>query len=247
MFPPADPLEPTALMGSLFLLERAKAPEAAANACFEYAEKFKDNPWSAFVALRGWAYRETFEGYAAVSNAYKQFSEQGANYPLAEQAKLLMWFHQAPTNALLGVHPFVKHNIYMDGQPVADADNALALFVFPVGLAPGEHEITVELSPTRRDGQFAVYLRAHGTNILVDGSWEYARKRPATWPRSSDPSMEWKTIEESGLYLMPCMAFWQFMPNAFIDMQSQPLSRPWIGWADGKEPAYLRRKFVIYP
>lgn len=245
MFPPADPLEPTALMGALFQLERGGAMNAAAEFCFEYADKFKDNPWSAFAVLRGWAYREAVSGYGSVSNIYKVFAEQAANPVLAEQARLLVWFHQSPTNALLGIHPFGRHQVYLDGAPVADVDNPFSLFTFPVSLPPGEHEITVELSPTQRDGQFSTFVRAHSTNILVDAAWEYSRKRPATWPGSADPGVEWKPIEEAAIYRMPCMAYWKFVPNAFINMQSQGLSRPWSGWAEGKESAYLRKKFVI--
>ncbi|MEI6807829.1 MAG: glycoside hydrolase family 172 protein, partial [bacterium] len=245
MFPPADPLEPTALMGALFQLERVGAMNAAADFCFEYADKFKDNPWSAFAVLRGWAYREAVSGYGAVSNIYKAFAEQAANPALAEQARLLLWFHQSSTNALLGIHPFGRHQAYLDGAPVADVDGPFSLFTFPVGLPPGEHEITVELSPTHRDGQFSIFLRAHSTNILVDAAWEYSRKRPATWPGSADPGIDWKTIEEAAIYRMPCMAYWQFVPNAFINMQSHGLSRPWTGWAEGKESAFLRRKFII--
>ena len=244
-YPQPDPLESTAIMAALFELERVKQFDAAAEMCREYAEKYPTAPWFSAVMLRAAAYREAVEGYGAVSNVYQDCAARTKDPEAAVQATNLMWYHEAATNALLGIHPMGKVRIFLDGKPVVEGDNPAALMGAPVPLEPGEHELTAELSPTRPHGQFSMYLRAHGTNVTADAAWEYSRKCPASWPRSEDSTVQWKLVEEP-LCMMPSMTYWQFLPNAYIEMQSgRQLIRPWAGWHDGKATAYLRRRFVI--
>jgi hypothetical protein len=200
------------------------------------------------LRLRALAYREELEGFGAVSNSYREVSEKTNSVELAREAGNLIWFHGADTNALLGINAFCRFRVYLDGVPVGGGDDPTSLFVYPVDMSPGSHELEVEITPTRPDPFLLAYLRTHSTNIITDASWEYMRHKPAGWPSPHAATDEWKLVEHPR-HCLPKMVYWQFVPNAYIVMQSTCGGiRP---WPESETPsgenmtAYLRKKFVI--
>lgn len=245
---PADPLEPTALMAHLFELERAGLWEEAAQRCLAYVQKFQGAPWRNTVLLRAAAYRERTAGIDAARPEYEQVRKGAAGTPAASQAEQLLWFHAGSSNLLVGSQTRAQHKVYLDGQLLGEGNKPESLLVWQGHVAPGPHELTVELKPVRNASWISMAVRAHGTNFVTDASWECTRTRPAAWPRSGDdPAQTWTPLEEmGGDGMLPRMDAWQFEPNAFIAMQSgRQLYSPWAGWDKAGETAYVRRRFVI--
>ncbi|MDI6773832.1 MAG: DUF2961 domain-containing protein [Verrucomicrobiota bacterium] len=249
-FPPPDRIEPMTVMAQLFELERIGHHQEARDRCLEFAEKFPIPALSELLRLRAAAYDEALGHPEKATPVYERTAAGDAGSAAVRQAQDLLWFRQSATNALLGGQINARHRVFLDGQPVLDGDNPLDLTVVRVGLAPGEHELAAELTPTRPDAWFSLHLRARGANIVSDASWERTATRPAAWPDTrGDSNVIWSRVNElSTADMLPRMSFWQFTPNAFVNMQSGiQLVRPWQGWSGGQErgPAYVRKRFVI--
>ena len=244
-FPPADPLEPTAIICRLIELERLGHFDEASEVSRQYAMKFTNSPWRGIMNLRSEAYFEAMDGFNAASNSYQQVVDRVTEHQLKKQAENLLWFHAAKTNALFGINAFCRYRAYLDGVLVGEGDDPATLSVFPVTVNPGQHEIRIEITPTRRDPFFLLQLRCHTTNIVSDSSWEYVKERPKDWPSGPASDVNWKPVEQSN-HTLPKMVYWQFVPNAYINMQAGTGIRPWTEWG-GKDQvtAYLRKQFVI--
>ena len=246
-FPPQDPLERVAIMAHLFELERAGLYEEARERCLEYAETYPQPPVSDLLRLRALAYREVTEGYGAVREQYAAWTNAAAGTPAAREAEALMWFHEEPEHALLGLHISGAYVCYLDGQPVDRGDSPAYLRIVRAKLTPGPHSLAVELHPTRPGAYASLYLRTHGTNVTSACAWRYAAERPSGWPEELDSSTAWQDFQ-SGRAMYPTMNVWQFYPNAFVNMQSgRQLVSVWPDYM--REPvypkAYLRTTFVM--
>jgi len=234
------------IMSGLMELERIEHYEECAQRCLSHAQTYPGTAGNDLLLLRSVAYRERTQGYDAVALAYEAAIAGNPDTPVADQASKLVWFHEAPTNALLGAHINARYRVYLDGRFVGQGDSATDLSVWKVALAPGEHELAVEAAPVRRDAWITVYLRMHGTNLVSDGSWEYSKRKPANWPATDDPAIEWLPPENPDGRL-PKMPYWHFTPNAFVDMQKGRVMRPWDAWdiRVGTTVAYVRKKFTV--
>jgi hypothetical protein len=246
-FPPPDRFEIATVLDDLFELERIGRLEEARDVSAGMAEKFQGNPDGQMLAVRALAYREWLEGYEAVSNKYAAAAAKWPGSPAAEQARHLMWVHEAGTNAVLAHHINGRFRLYLDGRKVAEGDNPFHLRSVPVTLSPGEHEVALETAPTRPDAWVFLALRTGATNLVLSAAqgWQYARKAPARWPDTDDASVEWHATSPGGLF--PFMGGWQFAPNAFVMTQSDRwIHRLWPNWHNTPNTTtYLRKKFVM--
>jgi hypothetical protein len=67
------------------------------------------------------------------------------------------------------------------------------------------------------------------------------------WPATDDPAAAWKPGSGSD-FILPIMAGWAFVPNAFVGMQSGRQNvRIWNTWHNENPPrtAYIRKRFVV--
>jgi hypothetical protein len=246
-FAPPEAVGRAALMAELFELERKGLPAEAEERCLIHADEYRGAPENPVVLLRALAYGEAAGGYAGVAEAYRRAAAQEAGKDAGAEAAALLWFHEAPTNALVGAHMNGRYRVFLDGRPAGEGDSPVRLAVERAAVGPGEHELAVEVTPTRADAWMSLHLRAHGTNVTSDGTWECARARPRDWPATGDPAVAWQKVQ-SGHEFLPKMAYWQFMPNAFVFMQSgRQLVRAWAGWDanPGAVTAYFRKRFVL--
>ena len=243
--PQADPLEPSAITTRLINLEMAGKTSKAVDACLEYAERFRGSPFSLVVQLRAAAYQEVLTGYNSVRHFYTTVAAM-TNMPyLARQAQDLIWFHESESNELIGIQSMAAFELFMDGKHLGGGKDPVTLTVFRKEMSPGAHEVAAELLNPLRDGVFSFYMKGHSTNRLTDAMWEYTRKKPTNWPVTDDPAADWKPVEEA-FWSLPCMAWWQFTPTAYIDMQAGcTMLRPWQEWPSSGQAAYLRRKFIV--
>jgi hypothetical protein len=199
--------------------------------------------------LRALAYRELEEGFDTVKQKYASIAGVASNSPAGNQSKALEWFHERPSNALLGFQVNGRYRIFLDGSLVAEGDSPLHLTVRGVSITEGRHVLTAEVAPVRPDAWFSLCLRTHSGNIITGASWQRARQRPSTWPDAfGDAGVAWEScIEPGDGEMLPRMGAWQLAPNAFVNMQSaRQLLRPWEGWQGDAQRAmaYLRREFI---
>jgi len=245
-FPPPDPLEPHALMGQVFELERIGHLAEARERCLIYAEKFGDQLASRLVELRAAAYLEALEGLEAAKPVYDRIAATDEQ-AVATQAKALLWFHTNPQNAFVTSHANARYVLYLDGTKIAEGENPAFLAIAPRVLTPGEHVLTAEVTPIRGDAWLSVCVRTHKGDYHSDGAWEYCKTKPAGWPLAEGG--EWEAVKQPGLdEMLPRMNTWQFAPNAFIGTQSKKqLLRAWYGWdrQSGQNTVYFRSKVTV--
>ncbi|MEM7396681.1 MAG: glycoside hydrolase family 172 protein, partial [Verrucomicrobiota bacterium] len=153
-YPKKDPLEEACIMGQLFELERIDHFAEAAERCRIYAERYAGNSYAGVMKLRSIAYREKLEGYEAVKPAYEKFITKNANDPSVDDAKKLMWFHEDPQNALLGLYVEGNYTVYINRVKVVPQDKTKQqetgngqLNAVQLKLNPGEHEMLVAITP----------------------------------------------------------------------------------------------------
>jgi len=246
--PPADPLEPTAIMAHLFELERAGLHAETVDRCREYVEKFPRSGFNPLLNLRALAYREVTEGYDAIAAELEKLAQGPKDDQVAHQARLLRWFHADRTHALLGIHIGKDYTLHLDGREVAKGGHPAAMQVVPVKLPPGEHSLTMHVKPQQRGTYASVFLRTHTTNVTSAMEWEVCERQPEGWPAHDsrgDPG--WEPYKYSRT-MYPTMSVWQFVPNGFVAMQSARQLLPL--WPDYMQTplnaeAYLRARFTV--
>jgi hypothetical protein len=245
--PPQDRIMAAAVMAHLFEFERLGRPDEALARCRYYAEACRPFGMEGILNLRAAAYREAIDGIAAARLEYASTRKQSPGTAEAAQADALLWFHDSPTNALLGTHVNGRYKLYLDGNLVAEGDHPQDLKVARLILPPGNHEFAAEVTPTRADAWFSMCLRTHVTNLLTDAQWERVATRPPDWPLTAGAA--WTPVAPfSGADMLPRIGFWQFSPNAFVGVQSGiQLLRPWLGWPAERQraTAFVRRRFSV--
>jgi hypothetical protein len=243
-FPPADRQELGSIMSGLFELEFIGRDEEAAERCDMFAEKFAGNEYTSLLRLRASAYRERIRGFDNVKGEYAAMAQSVPGQPASQQAQLLTWFHSSTSNAILVTQGPMNATIFLDGKQVGQGSKPFDVLAFPVAMTPGEHEIAAEVVPLCRDPWFSFDLRAWSTNVISDQAVEWSRVRPPSWPRTD--GVTWTNL--AGINQLPKMAWWQFVPNAFVYVQSgrRVVEGVWDGW--DKQPfsaTYLRKRFTV--
>jgi len=248
-YPPPDKLEPASIMSGVFELEAIGLHEEAAERCSLFAEKYPGGEFATLLRLRSAANHELAGDIESARNTYAAIARDAPESTAGQQARNLLWVHESPSNALLAAHANMRIKFYVDGQPAGEGadQRAVAPIVSRVVLSAGEHEITAEVTPIGPSPWVGFRLRSGMIDLASDDTWECARTRPADWPRTEDPSVEWAPIYYAKASL-PKMPWWQFMPNGYVGLQGgRYLIEPaWKGWQ--KQPyvrTYLRKRFVV--
>ena len=244
---PANPLVLATTMAGLFELECIGHYDEASERCLYLAEKLGEHEFAPVLRLRSLAYRELVSGFESVRREYEKIATTSPQSPAARQAQALLWFHEATSNALLAAHASMKVSVFLDGKPVGTSENPYSPAVFPISVSPGEHEIQAEVVPLVPGPWVSFHLKTQTTNVISDNSWECTSTRPANWPRTDDAAVAWTNVIQ-GRGLLPEMGWWQFAPNAFVNMQSgnRLIEPAYSGWdRQPFAPSYLRKRFVI--
>lgn len=222
---PADRFELAGFMSQLFMLERAGLYAEAADRCDFMAARHAQEPWSDIFALRAAAYREKLKGFESVKSICEQLT-RSAFPPVAQQARDLLWFHEDPSHALLGMHIRGEYKLWLNGQKLAEDTSHAVLQVRRLTLEPGTYTWEVETTPNMQGSMVSLYLRTHAGDISSAGDWEVVDLDPLP---GRDPPARFR-----GFHVLPNMTVWQFEPNAYVGMQSGAQGiRTWAFW-DGR-------------
>lgn len=236
---PADRFELPGLMAQFFQLERAELYEDAASRMDYFAERYNAQPWGELFKVRALGYREKIDGFEVLKSEYEKLT-QSKFPPAAKAAEDILWIHEHPDNALLGIHALAKFKVSMDGMAVAEGEGRGNLHVVRVKAPDGEHRWEAELQPTRQGGFVTLYLKKANANASSAGEWEVMEKQVQEGIRIP-PVVK-------GSQVLPNMTVWALEPNAYVDMQSPPAGIPLWRFYEGA-PMYkglkIKKTFLL--
>ena len=240
-FPPLDRVGWATIMCELFELERMGLIGNAMERCEFYTSVLAGNPENGIFRLRALAYREMLDGHVAVREAYAAIAAS-TNFTteVVSQAKLLLWRGEKPGRAIFGAHAYADYRLFVDGQLLGTGNSPWAWQAWPVELTPGEHLLEAEVTPNQPQAFFSAGFSSFFTNIVSDFSWDYLAVSGV------GTNAIWRPYDNIPGYF-PTMAWWQFMPNAFVCVQSgQQQGGPYENWTKPlNKTVRLRRRIVV--
>lgn len=240
-FPPRNNVEKAAIMAQLFELERIGHYREAIERCLVLGERYSAAGLQDILGLRAAAYRELLGDDKKSNEAYAMYVKSGQE-AVARQASDLVWRNEGRNNALLLSHINGAGKVYLDGVLVFKGGHPLQLSSTRIELAPGPHEISVEVMAKWPSPWLRLSLQTGTTNLQTDATWVASKKKPKSWPRiiSSDG---WTNVKTRAL--PPWMQYWNFAPNAFVDAQAgRRFLRHQDSWDIG-EIVFFSKRFVV--
>lgn len=242
---PADQYEDAAIMGTLCNFERL-GDYAGASACIERFLQGREVPFADLLRLRQIAYRERLKGYDAARPQYEEFLRGTTNEPAASYAKLLMWFHEDPSHALLGMNCGVPTRATLDSTTVGEVGHPQAFVIVPLTLAPGPHVLSLQAFRGPQPEWVQAGLRTHGGLIGTDPAWQYAFDPTGNWRAPGFSGTGWAPTSDSVQEGPPPLPYIATSPHPFVDIQSIPWGI-WANaaWPDGGRTVGFRKEFNV--
>ncbi|OGV42977.1 MAG: hypothetical protein A2X46_00035 [Lentisphaerae bacterium GWF2_57_35] len=245
--PPKDPLAEATIMTDLTNYERFGDYRGASDHIDFFLEQHPAFPFAPVLRLRKMAYIEQLEGFDKARPLYEQFIASETNALALEQARLLLWFHEDPSHAILSLYSTAKSRALIDGQDICGVENPESAKFVGVKLPPGPHSLALYTLWSRYPNWIQAYLRTHSTNLATDMSWKMQFKPSGSWSAVSYDDSAWSSIPGIGVKGPPEEPFIWLTPNAFVDMQSQALGLR-AGdslWPDKRGYYVFRKNFAL--
>jgi len=248
MAPPRDPFEKATLMMTLCNYERQGDYAGASRAIDDFLKRFPDVAFTAILRLRQVAYRERLEGYPAVADVYRTMGQGSENDAAASYARLLSWFHEDRSHALLSLYCGAPAQASIDGSPVLEASNPTAFMISPVRLSPGRHVLSVQTRAEQYPDWVQVCLRTHDGMVYSTPEWPFAFDPSGAWTQTSFDDSNWTRVGDSILEGPPLPPHIQTSAHPFVDMQALPTAI-WVSgeWPTSAQRAVFRKVFDVSP
>ena len=238
---PPDPLRPATIMTDLLNFERLGDYQGASDYCEHYLEIYPDFQGGPLLNLRKISYIERQYGIEKARPLYETFIATETNQEAVAQARLLLWFHEDPTHAIVSLYSNAKASALLDGQTVANvADPQKPVFV-GVTLLPGKHCMALYARYQSYPSWTAVSVKTHHQELFTTGpEWKYAFQPSGKWSAVEYDDSVWDDVGPHGCTRGPPEAPYVLWPNGFVDMQSQAIGiKPPVDWPD-------KNGFVVY-
>lgn len=220
--PPADPLVEGTVMTDLLNYERFGDYRGAREYIDEYLQLRPSFPFAALLRLRQIAYTEKIEGFEKAKPLYEKFLAAETQPQAVEQAKLLLWFHESPSNALATLYTNPRARLLFDGQEVCVSDGPDRATTAQLQVGPGRHGLAIQSGYQPYPDWVQAGLRTHGGFVGTDPTWRYKFNAPdGPWSAADFDDRAWMTVGGTGVKGPPEEPFVWIEPNAFVDMQSQ--------------------------
>jgi hypothetical protein len=245
--PPKDPLTEPSIMTDLANYERFGDYRGAQEYIDFFLQQYPAFPFAPVLRLRQIAYTERLEGFSKAKPLYEQFLASETNSMAVEQARLLLWFHEDPSRAILSLYSTTKSRVFLDGQDVCSVENPESVRFVGVQLQPGQHALALYTMWSRYPNWIQASLRTHSTNIVTDLSWKMQFKPSGAWSSVGYDDTSWLSIPGTGVKGPPEEPYVWLMPNAFVDMQSQALGLRANDeiWPDKRGYFVFRKSFTM--
>ena len=230
----------TTFMLQLVELERMNDFRAARRAIDEYAARYPDAEELGVYRLRQLEYRRLM-GEPVGEADYQPFIDGLHGVEAQKQARLLQWFYQSPTRALVGMHVNGKGTLYLNGAQVLAGDHPYHLFVTGVDLSEARCALAAEVEWQRQSEWFQAGLRTH-TGVTGTGPGTYSTRSPgASWMTGAVGAPPWHSTGIRDIPRgVPDAPFLGGIANAFVLLQSKsyPVSTP--DWMYYRGRAFFR-------
>ena len=245
--PPSDPLIEPSIMMDLANYERFGDYRGAQEYIDYFLERYPSFPFVPVLRLRQIAYTERLEGFDRARPLYEQFLASETNALAVEQARLLLWFHEDSSRAILSLYSTARSRAYLDGKDVAGVESPESMRFVGLQLEPGPHALALYTQWSRYPNWIQAGLRTHATNIGTDLSWKMQFKPSGSWSAIDYDDSGWMAIPGTGVKGQPEEPYIWLTPNAFVDMMSQPVGLR-AGdslWPDKRGYFIFRKKFLL--
>lgn len=244
--PPPAAQEQATIMTDLINHERFDDYRGERNRIDAFLEQFPDYPAVPILRLRQIVCEEQELGFEGVKAKYDAFANSCKDKAALSQAKMFLWYHQSPKNALLGLYSNARSTVFIDGRRVMQGDHPEQMLVQPVVLEPGKHVLAVESTWTRAGCWVQLCLRTHSGDVVTSGDWKWTRTPVGNWTSLGYEDTAWRHLGEFdrlGSKGPPSDPFMRIVPNAFAGMQSVARGALPTGWWDNRGTVYLRTTF----
>ncbi|MDO9541753.1 MAG: hypothetical protein Q7J98_05465, partial [Kiritimatiellia bacterium] len=161
------------------------------------------------------------------------------------QAKMLLWFHERDSNAILGLYANTPARCFLDGQLVVETTRPEKLTVTGLELRPGKHVLAIQCRYHPYPAWVQACLRTHSGPVITDSSWKHCVDPSGNWPALDYNDSSWQIAGGTGSKGPPEEPFVWIEPNAFVDMQSLAAGLFYFAWPDKTKPLVLRHVFDI--
>lgn len=241
--PDPDPFFRATFPLQLAELERMNDFHAAARAIEEYEQAFPNAAENGVYSLRRLEYRRLL-GEKVSDADYKPFLDGIHGSAAAEQARTLVWFHEKPGRALVGLFANGRARLFLDGQLLLSSESPHALYVAGIELADGPHLLAGELDYADNPW-FQAGLRTAAGFVGTGFGTKCTRSPGQGWRSTRGQDSDWHAagIREipRGVPDAPDPAA---VPHAFALLQSKsyPVLAPDFMYYRGK--AYFRVEFT---
>lgn len=238
---PRDPTAEPAIMTDLANFERFGDYRGARDYIGAFLQTHPNFPMPAVLRLRQIAYDERLKGFDATRPQYEQFIATETNATALEQAKLLMWFHESPSNALFSLYSNMRAQALLDGKELCSAGKPDRMNVVGVTVGPGAHALALQAAWQAYPSWVQASLRTHGGDVASDPGWKFAFNPQGDWTSAGYDDSAWKPMGILGTKGPPEEPYIWVEPNAFVDMHSKAAGlRP----RDEEWPS--RQSFIVY-
>lgn len=222
--PPSDPMAEGRVMTELLNYERFGDYRGAREYIDEFLQRHPAFPFAAILRLRQLAYVERIDGFDKARPLYEQFMAAEANPAAVEQAKLLLWFHESPSNALVSLYSNPKARLLLDGTEVCASEGPERAVTIGVQVGPGRHGLAIQSGYQRYPDWVQGGLRTHRGFVGTEPSWRYRFNAPdGPWSSADFDDGGWTGVGGTGVKGPPEEPFVWLEPNAFVGMQSAPV------------------------
>lgn len=237
--PPPDEFTQATLMTEIWNFERFHDYQGASDYIDRYLETFINFPFTEVLRLRQAAYQERERGFAAVRPVYEQFAAS-TNDMVRQYAKILLWFHESPANALIGAFANTRTKVYLDGKLVGEAGHPERTMVWGLQIQPGPHVLVMESQYQEYPSWAQMMLRTHQGDFFTTPKWKHAINPPPGWLNPAYDDQSWAPAVGTAKG-PPAEQYVWVMPDPFIDMQSVA-----AGLAPSMEWPEPKRGLIVY-
>lgn len=218
---PRDPLAEATVMTELANCERFGDYRGARDYIDQFLETYREFPFAPVLRLRQIAYREAMEGFAAAKPLYEQFVASETNAAAVEQAKLILWYNEDPSRALLSLFCNFRAKAFLDGREICANEKPERIAVVGLTVAPGRHGIAVQSAFQTYPSWIQASLQTHTTQIVTRTDWRYAFNPRGEWAVSGFDDAAWKPMGGTGCKGPPEEPYVWIEPNAFVNTQAR--------------------------
>ncbi len=242
---PVDQFAAVTILSEIINHERLGDYEGALGLTLDFLARNPEMPQGELLRLRAIAYEEKLHGFDAVKKKYEDFVADSTNEAAIAEAKLLLWFHESPNNALLGAYCNAGTDIVIDGKLAMKVDHPERLIVKPVNLAAGDHIMSVRAQWRRRVPWIQVCLRTHSGDFVSRPDWKWARNPIGAWASRDFDDSRWEEFGHPGLNGPPQIPYVKLMPNAFVGMQANAIGIQVPEWDQRRDTIGFRTLFRL--